>query len=105
MKISIFGLGYVGAVTTACFAREGHQIIGVDVDPVKLEIMRSGQSPIVEQGLADLISEGVRQGRIHVTHDASEAIRDTEASLVCVGAPSRRNGSLDMSIVCPLHQQ
>lgn len=100
MRISIFGLGYVGAVTAACFAREGHEIVGVDVDPVKLEIMRSGQNPIVEEGLTELIGEGVRKGRIRVTSDATEAISATEASLVCVGTPSRRNGSLDMSIVC-----
>src|SRR2546422_10332828 len=100
MRISIFGLGYVGAVTAACFAREGHEIVGVDVDPVKLEIMRSGRNPIVEEGLTELIGEGVRNGRIRVTSDATEAINATEASLVCVGTPSRRNGSLDMSIVC-----
>jgi GDP-mannose 6-dehydrogenase len=93
-------MGYVGVVTAACFAHEGHEVVGVDVDPAKLEIMRSGQSPIVEEGLAELIGEGVRNGRIRVTHEAAEAIGATEASLVCVGTPSRRNGSLDMAIVC-----
>jgi GDP-mannose 6-dehydrogenase len=100
MRISVFGLGYVGAVTAACLASEGHDIIGVDVDPVKLDIIRSGQSPIVEEGLSELVSEGVRHGRIRVTDHAGDAIQMTEASLVCVGTPSRRNGSLDMSIAC-----
>jgi GDP-mannose 6-dehydrogenase len=100
MRISIFGLGYVGAVTAACFAREGHEVVGVDVDPLKLEMMRSGHSPLIEDGLAQLVNEGVRGGRIRVTHDANEAISSTEASLVCVGTPSRRNGSLDISVVC-----
>jgi GDP-mannose 6-dehydrogenase len=99
MRISIFGLGYVGAVTAACLASEGHEILGVDVDPVKLEIMRSGQSPIIEAGLAELVSDGVRRGRIRVTDSAGAAVQMSEASLICVGTPSSRNGSLDMSIV------
>jgi GDP-mannose 6-dehydrogenase len=105
MKISIFGLGYVGAVTAACLAREGHDIVGVDVDETKLDLIRAGRSPIIEQGLSELIDEGVRTGGIRVTNDAVEAILETPVSLVCVGTPSRRNGSLDTSIVMQVAAQ
>ncbi|MBP7615859.1 MAG: nucleotide sugar dehydrogenase, partial [Steroidobacteraceae bacterium] len=99
MKISIFGLGYVGAVSMACLARDGHEVIGVDVDPLKLELIRSGKSPIVEEGIQDLTREVVASGRVKVTDDVAAAIRDTELSFVCVGTPSSPNGSQDMSYI------
>src|SRR5262245_57518524 len=105
MKISIFGLGYVGAVTSACLAQGGHSVWGVDVDPVKTELINSGHSPIVEESLAEAIAEAVRQGRIRASDDFKAAVADTEASLVCVGTPSQRNGGLDLSIVCEVTRQ
>ncbi len=99
MRISIFGLGYVGAVTAACLAQEGHAIIGVDLDPTKLSLFREGKSPIVEEGLPDLIQKGVESGAIRVTNDGTQAFHETEVSLVCVGTPSRRDGSLDTATI------
>jgi GDP-mannose 6-dehydrogenase len=105
VKISIFGMGYVGAVTAACFARDGHQVVGVDIDPTKLAMLRAGQSPIIEEGLSELITQTVRSEQLRVTQDGTEAVHETEASLVCVGTPSRRNGSLDTSVICQVATQ
>jgi len=105
MRISIFGLGYVGAVTSACLAQGGHSVWGVDVDPVKIELINAGHSPIVEESLSEAIAEGVRQGRIRASHDFKLAVADTDASLICVGTPSQRNGGLDLSIVCEVTRQ
>lgn len=99
MKISIFGMGYVGAVSAACLARDGHRVIGVDVDPLKLELIRSGRSPIVEEGIQELTRDVVAAGRLQVTSDVEQAIRDTELSFVCVGTPSSQNGSQDVSAI------
>jgi GDP-mannose 6-dehydrogenase len=95
MKIAIFGLGYVGSVSAGCLAAAGHDVIGVDVDAHKLALLRSGRSPINEPGLDDLLASGVAAGKIRVTDDTGAAVREAELSLVCVGTPSRRNGSLD----------
>lgn len=99
MKISVFGLGYVGAVSAACFAKEGHDVIGVDVSPTKVEIINDGRSPIVEEGINELIGEMVSTRRLRATSDTAAAVRDTEVSLVCVGTPSNANGSLDLKYV------
>jgi GDP-mannose 6-dehydrogenase len=99
MKISIFGLGYVGAVSMACLARDGHEVTGVDVDPLKLELIRSGKSPIVEEGIQDLTRDVVASGKVQVTSDVAAAIRGTDLSFVCVGTPSSANGSQDMSYI------
>jgi GDP-mannose 6-dehydrogenase len=99
MKLSVFGLGYVGCVSAACFAREGHEVTGVDVNPTKVEIINSGRSPIVEAGINELIGEMVEAGRLRATTDSARAIKDSEISLVCVGTPSRPNGSLDLTYV------
>jgi GDP-mannose 6-dehydrogenase len=99
MHISIFGLGYVGAVTGACFAKDGHTVIGVDPDDRKLELISSGRSPIVEEGLDELITEGVSSGKLRVTKDYIEAVAETEISLICVGTPSNPNGSLKTEYV------
>ena len=99
MKISVFGLGYVGTVCAACLADQGHSVIGVDVNPAKLEILRAGRSPIVERDIDELVGAGVSAGRLQVTSDARAAVAETELSLVCVGTPSRPNGSLDTSAV------
>lgn len=99
MRISIFGMGYVGCVSAACFAREGHEVTGVDANPVKVEIVNAGRSPIVEAGVEELIGEMVAAGRLRATTDAGEAVRESEVSLVCVGTPSNANGSLDLTYI------
>ncbi len=93
MKISVLGLGYVGCVSAACFTDMGHRVIGLDVDPRKLEPIRNGSSPIVEPGLGELIKNAVVEGLLTVTDDYEEAINGTEISLVCVGTPSMESGS------------
>ncbi|HEX8745683.1 MAG TPA: UDP-glucose/GDP-mannose dehydrogenase family protein [Pyrinomonadaceae bacterium] len=99
MKLSVFGLGYVGCVSAACFAKEGHEVWGVDVNSTKVEIINGGRSPIVEAGVGDLIGEMVTLGRLRATTDSAEAVRNTELSLICVGTPSHQNGSLDLTYV------
>ena len=102
MNISIFGLGYVGAVSLACLARDGHVVIGVDVNPVKLDLIRAGKSPVVEEGLVDLMAQVAASGRVSVTTDVKEAVRNSDLSLVCVGTPSAPNGSQDQSAILRL---
>jgi len=97
MKVSVFGLGYVGSVTAACLANENHSVLGVDVNPQKVAFVNEGKSPILEPGLDEILREAVEAGRLRATTDAGEAIRETECSLICVGTPSRSNGSLDLS--------
>jgi GDP-mannose 6-dehydrogenase len=105
MRISVFGLGYVGAVSMACLARDGHQVVGVDIDPLKLDLIRGGRSPIIEEGIQELIRELVSKGRIAVSNDASQAVLDTDLSFVCVGTPSSANGSQDLSAMKRLAEQ
>lgn len=95
MRIAIFGLGYVGSVSAACLAAAGHEVTGVDVDPHKLALIRGGRSPVSEPGLDELLERMVGSGRVTVTDDTAAAVRGSDLSLVCVGTPSRRNGSLD----------
>ncbi|HVG73122.1 MAG TPA: nucleotide sugar dehydrogenase [Vicinamibacterales bacterium] len=97
MKVSVFGLGYVGSVSAAAFADEGHDVVGVDVVREKVDAVNSGRSPIVEPGLADLLARGVGSGRLRATTSTEDAVRSTDLSLICVGTPSRKNGSLDLS--------
>lgn len=97
MRISIFGLGYVGVVSLGCLARDGHTVVGVDVDPIKLDLIRAERSPIVEEGMEELIRSAVQTGRVAVTNDATTAVRETELSFLCVGTPSCPNGSQDLS--------
>jgi GDP-mannose 6-dehydrogenase len=93
MKIVIFGLGYVGTVSAACLAEMGHQVIGVDINPLKVDLINRGQSPIVETGIAELVSRGVSTGRLQATVNPAEALREADISLVCVGTPDNGNGS------------
>ena len=95
MKISVFGLGYVGCITAACFASEGHDVIGVDINSGKVDDINAGNSPLVEKGLTERISEAVSQNRLRATLSAEDAILQTDVSFLCVGTPSRRNGSVD----------
>jgi GDP-mannose 6-dehydrogenase len=97
MKVSVFGLGYVGSVSAACFAEDGHQVVGVDVAPAKVAALNEGRSPIVEKGLDDLIQRNTANGRLRATTSTPDAVRDTDLSLICVGTPSRKNGSLDLA--------
>jgi GDP-mannose 6-dehydrogenase len=105
VKISVFGLGYVGAVSAACFANDGHDVVGVDINPAKVEVINSGRSPIVEEGIDDLIRKGVTEGRLTATCDVGDAIARTDVSLVCVGTPSNENGSLKLDYVARVSQQ
>ena len=97
MNVSVFGLGYVGSVSAACFAEDGHTVVGVDVNADKVASLNEGRSPIVEKGLDELIRDNTANGRLRATTSTAEAIRDTELSLICVGTPSRKNGSLDLT--------
>jgi GDP-mannose 6-dehydrogenase len=99
MNISVFGLGYVGAVTAGCLGSRGHQIIGVDIHPQKIESFNAGIPPIVEPGLEELLKRAKEKGLLRATVDCDEAIEATELSIVCVGTPSRANGALDLSFV------
>src|SRR4029453_9492645 len=84
-RISIFGLGYVGAVSLGCLARDGHEMTGVDIDPGKLELLRRGQAPIVETGIQELTRAVMRGGAVNVTDSVRDAILSTDISFVCVG--------------------
>ena len=99
MRLSLFGLGYVGAVSVACFAKNGHTVIGVDPNADKLELIRLGRSPIIEPQLGELLDAGVRAGRIQTTSSACEAVLDSEVSFVCVGTPSAADGAADLSYI------
>ncbi len=99
MRISIFGLGYVGCVSAACLARDGHTIVGVDVNPDKVAALNAGQSPIIEPGLAELTAAMRAAGRLRATTDTAEAVAATELSFVCVGTPSADSGALDLRYV------
>ncbi len=97
LSVSIFGLGYVGSVSAACFASMGHKVIGVDVSRAKVETMDSGRTPIIEARMADMVAEAHRSGLLHATTDATAAVLNSEVSFVCVGTPSLKNGKLDLS--------
>ncbi|HCV39911.1 MAG TPA: GDP-mannose dehydrogenase, partial [Pseudomonas sp.] len=103
MNISIFGLGYVGAVCAGCLSARGHHVLGVDISPAKIELINQGKSPIVEPGLEQLLQDGVSTGRLRGTTDVQAAILASDLSLLCVGTPSKKNGDLDlvyMEAVC-----
>jgi GDP-mannose 6-dehydrogenase len=99
LKISVFGLGYVGSVTAACFAHVEHQVIGVDVSAQKVEALGAGRSPIIEARVSELLSDGHKQGRLRATSDAAVAVRESDISFICVGTPSLRSGKLDLGYV------
>lgn len=95
-RISVFGLGYVGAVTAAFLADAGHCVTGVDVSATKLDLLESGRAPVLEPGLDDLVARGRRTGRLHASRDAVAAVNESEISFICVGTPSLPNGRLDL---------
>jgi GDP-mannose 6-dehydrogenase len=99
MKIAIFGMGYVGIVSAACFARDGHEVIGVDVNPAKVASLQAGKPPIIEPGLEELLARSVSEGRLQATQVPSEALSTADLAMVCVGTPSNENGSLNLDYV------
>lgn len=99
MKVAVFGLGYVGVVSAACLAREGHSVIGVDPQDAKVALINKGSSPIVEKHVDELILDGVTSGRLRATEKAEEAVAGTDLAIICVGTPSLKNGSLDTGAV------
>ncbi|WP_439816429.1 nucleotide sugar dehydrogenase [Zavarzinia sp. CC-PAN008] len=99
MKLSVFGIGYVGAVTSACLARDGYPVIAVDPNADKVAMIEKGLAPIVEPGLDELIQDAVQAGRLAATDDAAFAIANSDLSFICVGTPSLLNGNLDLSYV------
>lgn len=99
MKISIFGLGYVGAVSAGCLARDGHSVIGIDPYRPKVDLINAGNTPVIENEIAEIINSSVAEGRLRATQDAKEAVMNSVISLICVGTPSQLNGSLDLKYV------
>jgi GDP-mannose 6-dehydrogenase len=104
-SISILGLGYVGSVMASCLAHKGHRVIGVDSNPLKVEMIDSGRSPIVEADTQELISAAHDACLLHATTDVGCAVRETEISFLCVGTPSRGNGKLDLSHIENVSQE
>ncbi|MBI4266361.1 MAG: nucleotide sugar dehydrogenase [Acidobacteria bacterium] len=105
MRVSVFGLGYVGTVSAAALASDGHEVVGVDVNADKVGAVNGGRSPIVEPGLEELLTRVVGDGRLHATSGTDEAVHGTDLSLVCVGTPCRRNGSLDVTYLARVCEQ
>jgi GDP-mannose 6-dehydrogenase len=105
LKVSIFGMGYVGAVTAACLAAEGHLVIGVDPSPVKTDLIRQGLPPIIEKELPELFRQAKDRGLLTATDHARDAVLQTELSLICVGTPSKPNGSLDDKYLLAVSRQ
>ena len=97
--VSVFGLGYVGCVSAVCLASRGHSVVGVDVNPDKVQSLGRGEAPIVEEGIAELTAEVVAAGDLTVTDDARAAVLETDISLVCVGTPSGPGGSLSTAFL------
>jgi GDP-mannose 6-dehydrogenase len=99
MRICVFGLGYVGSVSAGCLATLGHEVIGVDVNATKVNMINAGKSPVIESELGDLIAQAVAAGRLRASADAAEAVAASDISLICVGTPSDENGDLDLKYV------
>jgi len=105
MRISVFGLGYVGSVSATCLTTMGHEVIGVDTNAEKVLMVNAGQSPVVEPRLPELLAQAVRTGRLRATTTAAEATTASELALICVGTPSKANGQPDFSALCRVAQQ
>ncbi|MFH1862752.1 MAG: nucleotide sugar dehydrogenase, partial [bacterium] len=99
MNLSVFGLGYVGCVSAACFAKLGHTVIGVDVNPEKVKLINAGKSTVLEERIAEMVQEVVASGSLRATTSAQEAVQQSEISLICVGTPSCENGSLNLDYI------
>ena len=105
MRVSVFGLGYVGTVSAGCLAHDGHEVVGVDPLPTKVDLINRGQSPIIETDISEIIAAAVKAGRLRATSDPVQAIRETELSFVCVGTPSQANGNLDLRYIRRICEQ
>ena len=105
MRVSVFGLGYVGAVSAGCLASDGHDVIGVDPVPTKVDLINRGQTPIVETDIGEIIEATAKAGRLRATSDPSQAVQQTELSFVCVGTPSQPNGNLDLRYIRRICEQ
>lgn len=105
MRVSVFGLGYVGTVCAGCMADEGHGVIGVDPVAAKVDLINKGKSPIIEKEIGEIIASAVNRGVLHATHDVTEAIESTDLSFVCVGTPSQPNGNLDLRYIRRICEQ
>ena len=105
MRVSVFGLGYVGAVSAGCLAKDGAEVTGVDLNPKKVEMIREGRSPIIEENIGDIIADAVRAGRLKATTDVDAAIEETDISMISVGTPSEANGSLSLKAVARVSEQ
>ncbi|MBV6448248.1 UDP-glucose/GDP-mannose dehydrogenase family protein [Nitrosomonas sp.] len=105
MKISIFGLGYVGTVSAGCLATDGHSVIGVDPNKTKVDLINQGVSPIVEKDIGEMIAAAVKNNLLRATLDVRDAVMNSDISLVCVGTPSQLNGNLDLSHVRKVCEQ
>lgn len=99
LKISIFGMGYVGTVSAGCLARDGHEIVGIDPISTKVELINAGRSPIIEADIGEIVADAVKTRRLRATSDQDQAVRDTDLSFVCVGTPSQINGNLDLTYI------
>ncbi|MGI9281470.1 MAG: nucleotide sugar dehydrogenase [Endozoicomonas sp.] len=99
LNISVFGMGYVGVVCSACLAKSGHQMIGVDLNHTKIAMINDGMSPIVEPELETYLSSAVKSGRLYATDNTRHAVMNSDASLICVGTPSMKSGDLDLSYI------
>jgi GDP-mannose 6-dehydrogenase len=105
LRISIFGLGYVGTVSAACLAADGNHVLGVDPVPDKVDLINRGLSPIVEAEIGEIIEETVRKGHLRATQDPLAAVQETDLSFVCVGTPSQSNGNLDLRYIRRICEQ
>lgn len=105
MKVAIIGIGYVGAVSAACLARDGHEVVAVDVNPTKVKAILAGQAPIIEPSLPEVTAAAVAAGRLRATEDVAAAVAETEMCLICVGTPSNQSGGLELNYVLRVAEQ
>jgi GDP-mannose 6-dehydrogenase len=105
MRIGVFGLGYVGITTAACFATEGHDVLGVDVVPSKVDLINSGKTPIIEEKIEEIIESAISKGQFRATTRSEEVIGAIDLAIVCVGTPSNAFGNLETSYIKNVSQQ
>ena len=105
MRVSVFGLGYVGTVSAGCLSQDGHEVIGVDPVQTKIDLINRGESPIIEAEIREIIAGAVEFGGLRATQDSGYAIQHTDLSFVCVGTPSQANGNLDLRFIRRICEQ
>ena len=105
MKVSVFGLGYVGTISAGCLANDGHEVVGVDPIQTKVDLINQGHTPIIEQEIGEIIAANVKSGRLRAVVDPVEAVQKTNLSFVCVGTPSQSNGNLDLRFIRRICEQ